>query len=88
MYTPALAAILAGTAVLAYNKSRRPHNPCSKDSISALLTGGHNFAKAELQIGLTRIFRQFEIELFDVVREQDIDHTWALNSREPDMKGV
>ena len=46
-----------------------------------------SFARAELQIGLARMFRQFEFELFDTVRERDIDHTWAHISGEPNKKG-
>ena len=53
----------------------------------ALLTAGYSFARAELQIGLARMFRQFEFELFDTVRERDIDHTWAHISGEPSKKG-
>ncbi|CAD6568589.1 MAG: hypothetical protein ASARMPRED_001868 [Alectoria sarmentosa] len=48
---------------------------------------GMHFARAELQIGLARMFRQFEFELFDTVRERDIDHTWAHISGEPNKKG-
>ncbi len=40
-----------------------------------------------MHIGLARMFRQFEFELFDTVRERDIDHTWAHIAGEPDKKG-
>lgn len=47
----------------------------------------NSFAKAELHIGLARMFRQFDFELYDTVRERDIDHTWAHIAGEPDKGG-
>ncbi|MCJ1318995.1 hypothetical protein MMC15_004327 [Xylographa vitiligo] len=48
---------------------------------------GMHFANAELHIGLARMFRQFEFELHDTIRERDIDHTWAHIAGEPDKSG-
>lgn len=48
---------------------------------------GPHFAQAELKIGLARMFRGFEIELWETERERAIDHTWAHISREPNKWG-
>ena len=47
----------------------------------------NSFAKAELYTGLARMFRAFEFELVDVVRERDIDHVWAHIAGEPSKQG-
>ena len=46
-----------------------------------------SFAKAELYIGLAQMFRQFDFELYDTIRERDIDHVWAHIAGEPDKRG-
>lgn len=45
---------------------------------------GLYFAQAELRIGLACLFRKFDFELFDTIRERDIDHSWAHIAGEPD----
>lgn len=46
-----------------------------------------SFAQAELRTAIALVFRQFSFELHDVVRERDIDHTWAHIAGEPDKNG-
>ncbi|KAI9719177.1 MAG: hypothetical protein M1828_006270 [Chrysothrix sp. TS-e1954] len=48
---------------------------------------GMHFAKAELHIGIARMFRKFDFEIFDTIRERDIDHTWAHIAGEPNKWG-
>ena len=48
---------------------------------------GRHFAQAELQVGLARMFRGLELELWERERERDIDHTWAHISGEPNKWG-
>lgn len=48
---------------------------------------GRHFAQAELQIGLARMFRGLELELWETERARDIDHTWAHISGEPNKWG-
>ncbi|KAK6207679.1 cytochrome P450 [Colletotrichum tabaci] len=51
---------------------------------------GLNLAWAQMYIALAKILRRFELELFDVVRERDIDHHRDCFLGEPrdDTKGV
>ncbi|KAL3487487.1 cytochrome P450 [Aspergillus germanicus] len=44
---------------------------------------GMHFATIELQAGLACLFRQFDFELYDTIRERDVDHTWSHAAGEP-----
>ncbi|RAK99752.1 cytochrome P450 [Aspergillus ibericus CBS 121593] len=48
---------------------------------------GMHFAQAELRAGLACVFRRFDFELVDTIRERDIDHSWAHIAGEPDKRG-
>ena len=48
---------------------------------------GRQLSQAELRIGLARMFRGLEFELWETERARDIDHTWAHISGEPNKWG-
>ncbi|KAK0105231.1 hypothetical protein ONS96_004631 [Cadophora gregata f. sp. sojae] len=51
---------------------------------------GMNLAKAELFLTVATVFRRFELELFDTIRERDIDLAYDgfLPQPGPEAKGV
>ena len=51
---------------------------------------GTNFAYAELYTALAAVFRRFELELHDTVRERDVDHSrfWFIGEPSRGSRGV
>ncbi|KAL8681485.1 MAG: hypothetical protein Q9224_006850 [Gallowayella concinna] len=51
---------------------------------------GLNFALAELYIVIARLFRQFDLEIFETIRERDVDSVrdCFIGESSPDSLGV
>lgn len=51
---------------------------------------GMNFAYAELYTAVSAIFRRFELELHDTIRERDVDHSrfWFIGEPSRGSEGV
>lgn len=47
----------------------------------------YSFAYAELYVVLATVFRRFELELFDTIRERDVDYKFDCFLGRPSVEG-